>query len=81
MAGGGVAPLGVKKERAAQYRGRVTPYVVFACLIAAVGGSIFGYDIGISGKDITSIDLLYLIIWYLRFNFELKLLISVVVES
>ncbi|KAJ3704669.1 hypothetical protein LUZ61_008374 [Rhynchospora tenuis] len=55
MAGGGVAPLGVKKERAAQYKGRVTPYVVFACLIAAVGGSIFGYDIGISG-GVTSMD-------------------------
>ncbi|KAJ3677271.1 hypothetical protein LUZ60_002995 [Juncus effusus] len=55
MAGGGVAPLGVKKERAAQYKGRVTPYVVMACVIAAVGGSIFGYDIGISG-GVTSMD-------------------------
>ncbi|RRT48368.1 hypothetical protein B296_00023044 [Ensete ventricosum] len=52
MAGGGVVhgPVGVAKERAQQYKGRVTPFVVMACLVAAVGGSIFGYDIGISGK-------------------------------
>ncbi|KAF3338916.1 sugar transport protein 7-like protein [Carex littledalei] len=55
MAGGGAQPLGVHKERAAQYKGRVTPYVVYACLVAAVGGSIFGYDIGISG-GVTSMD-------------------------
>lgn len=50
MAGGSLAPLGVAKERAAQYQGRVTSYVVVACVVAAVGGSIFGYDIGISGN-------------------------------
>lgn len=49
MAGGSLAPAGVAKERAEQYRGSLTPYVVIACLVAAVGGSIFGYDIGISG--------------------------------
>ncbi|XP_050937528.1 sugar carrier protein A isoform X2 [Cucumis melo] len=48
MAGGSFAPAGVAKERAEQYKGRVTPYVVIACLVAAIGGSIFGYDIGIS---------------------------------
>ena len=51
MAGGGVAALGVKKERAAEYKGRMTLAVAMACLVAAVGGSIFGYDIGISGKS------------------------------
>lgn len=50
MAGGSFAPAGVAKERAEQYKGRVTPFVVIACLVAAVGGSIFGYDIGISGN-------------------------------
>lgn len=47
--------MGVAKERAQQYKGRVTPFVVFACLVAATGGSIFGYDIGISG-GVTSMD-------------------------
>lgn len=55
MAGGGFGPAGVRTERADQYKGRVTPFVVFACIVAAVGGSIFGYDIGISG-GVTSMD-------------------------
>ncbi|KAK9715379.1 hypothetical protein RND81_06G161200 [Saponaria officinalis] len=54
MAGGAVV-AGVAKERAAQYKGRVTPYVIITCLVAAVGGSLFGYDIGISG-GVTSMD-------------------------
>uniref|UniRef100_A0A251V6W2 Major facilitator, sugar transporter-like, Major facilitator superfamily domain protein n=1 Tax=Helianthus annuus TaxID=4232 RepID=A0A251V6W2_HELAN len=49
MAGGSVAPTGVAKDRAEQYEGKVTAYVIIACIVAAVGGSIFGYDIGISG--------------------------------
>ncbi|KAI3426545.1 MFS domain-containing protein [Psidium guajava] len=55
MAGGSLGPTGVAKERAELYQGRVTCYVVVTCLIAAVGGSIFGYDIGISG-GVTSMD-------------------------
>lgn len=37
------------------YEGRVTPFVVATCLVAATGGLIFGYDIGISG-GVTSMD-------------------------
>ncbi|XP_027173369.1 sugar transport protein 7-like [Coffea eugenioides] len=55
MAGGSSAPTGVSKERAEQYQGRVTAYVLVACIVAAVGGSLFGYDIGISG-GVTSMD-------------------------
>ncbi|XP_077236718.1 sugar transport protein 7-like [Tasmannia lanceolata] len=55
MPGGSFAPTGVAKERAQQYEGRVTVFVVMACMVAAVGGSIFGYDIGISG-GVTSMD-------------------------
>lgn len=50
MAGGSIAPAGVAKERAGEYQGRVTLYVIIACTVAAIGGSIFGYDIGISGS-------------------------------
>lgn len=49
------APTGVAMERAQHYKGRVTPFVLMACLVAAIGGSIFGYDIGISG-GVTSMD-------------------------
>lgn len=46
MAGGGFAPgAGNGKE----YPGNLTPYVIVTCVIAAMGGLIFGYDIGISG--------------------------------
>ncbi|KAF8365025.1 hypothetical protein HHK36_021323 [Tetracentron sinense] len=55
MAGGSFAPAGVEKERAEQYQGKVTSFVIISCLVAAVGGSIFGYDIGISG-GVTSMD-------------------------
>ncbi|KAL9250796.1 Sugar transport protein 7-like protein [Drosera capensis] len=46
MAGGLFHPTGVAKERAEQYQGRETPYVIIACIVAAVGGSLFGYAIG-----------------------------------
>lgn len=32
-----------------QYNAKMTPFVVLSCMIAATGGIIFGYDLGISG--------------------------------
>ncbi|KAG5593965.1 hypothetical protein H5410_035197 [Solanum commersonii] len=55
MAGGGIASIGVNKERAENYNGKLTLYVIISCIVAAVGGSLFGYDIGISG-GVTSMD-------------------------
>jgi MFS family permease len=46
MAGGGFA---VAAGPSVDYGGRVTFSVVVTCLMAASGGLIFGYDIGISG--------------------------------
>ncbi|XP_058090161.1 sugar transport protein MST3-like [Magnolia sinica] len=37
------------------YPGKLTVYVIFTCIIAATGGLIFGYDIGISG-GVTSME-------------------------
>ncbi|XP_004508394.1 sugar transport protein 7-like isoform X3 [Cicer arietinum] len=45
----------VSKMRAEQYNGRVTVHVIIACIVAATGGSLFGYDVGISG-GVTSMD-------------------------
>lgn len=45
MAGGGF----VSDNGARQYEGRVTAFVIITCLVAAMGGLIFGYDLGISG--------------------------------
>ncbi|OAY74667.1 sugar carrier protein C-like [Ananas comosus] len=51
MAGGGFVEHGEVKD----YSGKVTAFVVITCLVAATGGLIFGYDIGISG-GVTSMD-------------------------
>ncbi|XP_072986393.1 hexose carrier protein HEX6-like isoform X3 [Typha latifolia] len=31
------------------YSGRITPFVILSCVVAASGGILFGYDLGISG--------------------------------
>lgn len=31
------------------YNGKMTPFVVLSCIVAATGGLTFGYDLGISG--------------------------------
>ncbi|XP_050385249.1 hexose carrier protein HEX6 [Argentina anserina] len=38
-----------------QYNGKMTPFVILSCMMAATGGVIFGYDIGISG-GVTSME-------------------------
>jgi len=50
MAGGGFVEAGQLK-RAHLYEYRITGYFIFACIIAALGGSPFGYDLGISGES------------------------------
>ncbi|KAI4347084.1 hypothetical protein L6164_007933 [Bauhinia variegata] len=54
MAGGGFSDAGNLK-RAHLYEYRITGYFVFACFVAAMGGSLFGYDLGVSG-GVTSMD-------------------------
>ncbi|KAL8032725.1 hypothetical protein ABFX02_13G114600 [Erythranthe guttata] len=53
MAGGG--GFGPGPGTGKQYPGNLTAYVMVTCVIAAMGGLIFGYDIGISG-GVTSMD-------------------------
>ncbi|KAF8391429.1 hypothetical protein HHK36_023734 [Tetracentron sinense] len=45
MAGGGYVSSASDKA----YPGKLTPYVLVTCIVAAMGGLIFGYDLGISG--------------------------------
>ncbi|XP_051125475.1 sugar carrier protein C-like [Andrographis paniculata] len=52
MAGGGIAP---SPGGGKAYPGNLTLYVIVTCVVAAMGGLIFGYDIGISG-GVTSMD-------------------------
>ncbi|XP_073005738.1 sugar transport protein MST3-like [Typha latifolia] len=51
MAGGAIVNTAGGKE----YPGKLTLFVLLTCIVAATGGLIFGYDIGISG-GVTSMD-------------------------
>ncbi|KAL8189019.1 hypothetical protein R6Q57_029280 [Mikania cordata] len=55
MAGGGTMSNVKGGARAEQYEYTITSYFIFACIVAALGGSLFGYDLGISG-GVTSMD-------------------------
>lgn len=48
MAGGGV----VADSGGKHYEAHVTAFVIITCIVAATGGLMFGYDIGISGMFI-----------------------------
>ena len=39
-----------KDDDPKNYPGKITFYVRVTCIVAAMGGLIFGYDIGISGN-------------------------------
>ncbi|KAL9258953.1 Sugar carrier protein C-like protein [Drosera capensis] len=54
MPAGGV----VSQEEGKEYPGNLTPFVTVTCIVAAMGGLIFGYDIGISGGVTSMSDFL-----------------------
>ncbi|KAK7398976.1 hypothetical protein VNO78_10150 [Psophocarpus tetragonolobus] len=54
MAGGGLVHSGTLK-RAHLYEYKITGYFIFSCIVGALGGSLFGYDLGVSG-GVTSMD-------------------------
>ncbi|XP_062092209.1 hexose carrier protein HEX6 [Humulus lupulus] len=45
----------VESQGDGQYSGKITLFVILSCMMAAMGGVIFGYDIGISG-GVTSME-------------------------
>ncbi|WCJ26925.1 Sugar transport protein 1 [Euphorbia peplus] len=47
--------VGISVAKGKEYPGNLTPFVLVTCIVAAMGGLIFGYDIGISG-GVTSMD-------------------------
>ncbi|KAG5060749.1 hypothetical protein AAZX31_01G134200 [Glycine max] len=54
MAGGGFSDAGTLK-RAHLYQYKITGYFIYSCIVGALGGSLFGYDLGVSG-GVTSMD-------------------------
>ncbi|KAK4280925.1 hypothetical protein QN277_012477 [Acacia crassicarpa] len=53
MAGGGFTDAGGKRAHLYEYK--ITGYFIFSCIVGAMGGSLFGYDLGVSG-GVTSMD-------------------------
>ncbi|CAB4271200.1 unnamed protein product [Prunus armeniaca] len=49
------AELGIITSKDEHYNGKMTLLVVLSCMVAAMGGIIYGYDIGISG-GVTSME-------------------------
>ncbi|KAJ4846726.1 Sugar transport protein 13 [Turnera subulata] len=47
MAGGGFATAG--PGGGVEFEARITPIVIISCIMAATGGLMFGYDVGVSG--------------------------------
>lgn len=44
-AGGFAAP-----SSGGDFEAKITPVVIISCIMAATGGLMFGYDVGVSGK-------------------------------
>ncbi|PNY02026.1 sugar transport protein 14-like, partial [Trifolium pratense] len=53
MAGGGFTDVGSLK-RVPLYEYKITWYFIFSCIVGAFGGSLFGYDLGVSGAVINA---------------------------
>ena len=47
MAGGGF----VNGRNGGDFEAKITPLVIISCIMAATGGLMFGYDVGISGNS------------------------------
>lgn len=39
----------VSKNGGTEFEAKITPIVVISCVMAATGGLMFGYDVGVSG--------------------------------
>jgi MFS transporter, SP family, sugar:H+ symporter len=48
MAGGFGGGGSEASKRAEFYEGRITGYFILACVVGSFGGSLFGYDLGVS---------------------------------
>ncbi|TKY60852.1 Sugar transport protein 14 [Spatholobus suberectus] len=50
MAGGGIVDAGSLKS-AHLHEYKITGYFIFSCIVGALGGPLFGYDLGVSDID------------------------------
>lgn len=47
---GGFGGGGAAAGRAEFYEGKITGYFILACIVGSFGGSLFGYDLGVSSQ-------------------------------
>lgn len=64
MAGGAFEDTEAAK-RAHLYEYKITGYFIFSCIVAASGGALFGYDLGVSGEFFFVYSFLLLQLWSL----------------
>ncbi|KAG8038400.1 hypothetical protein GUJ93_ZPchr0354g33711 [Zizania palustris] len=55
MAGGFSVSASASASSGTEFEAKITPIVIISCIMAATGGLMFGYDVGISG-GVTSMD-------------------------
>lgn len=70
MAGGAFEDTEAAK-RAHLYEYKITGYFIFSCIVAASGGALFGYDLGVSGEFFFVYSFLLLQLWSLALLFDL----------
>ena len=46
----------VRKNGGTEFEAKITPIVVISCVMAATGGLMFGYDVGVSGHYSNSLS-------------------------
>jgi len=70
MTGGGLTTTSAN-----DFEAKITPIVILSCVMAATGGLMFGYDIGVSGNILHSLNITFSIIsrdkvfsWYLTYK-------------
>ena len=69
MAGGGFTDGGGKRAHLYEYK--ITGFFIFSCIVGALGGSLFGYDLGVSGQFsnfLHSISSIYIYIYIIECN-------------
>lgn len=73
----------VQNSQGKAYHGKMTPFVLLACVVAATGGLIFGYDMGILGNIIYSLRFILSVInlYFFICHFFSKVILNTLFKS
>lgn len=56
MAGGGFSASA--PAAGVEFEAKITPIVIISCIMAATGGLMFGYDVGVSGNYLVLLSII-----------------------